>query len=247
MKSVILWVTFLTAIGSVTTAWGSGPETGFFLGGAGNFQWVSGKGTWAELDFEIDQSLGDEGAVGFSWDHHLLIGIKPLIGYKLSSNFAMQVAYAVNIPKNSQQSYSIGNSNITYEQGLTSEWTQRHLELVGLYYPDPDMGYYFFGGLDIGRVEMKNTVYENASFTDGAGDNITGSEYEIFNDHVVAAGFIIGAGFEIPSDNNKRVTFISAQYSRTITNDDFFGTDDFKVDIGGFAVMLGIKWYHFTE
>ncbi len=248
MKILVLWVAILAGAGLASNAQAESEQTGFFLGGAGGFQWFSGSGTWNGFDFEIDQPLsGEDGSpIGLSWDNRALLGIKPMAGYRFNRSFAVQVGYNLNIPKSSQQTYSETDGIVTYEQGMTVEWTQRNVEVLGIYYPDAELGYYFFGGLDLARAETKITLFENADYIDNVGDSISAGDFEVLSDHITATGFILGAGVEFASDSNKRVAFASVQYSRSMTDGAFFGTDDFKVDMGGISLVAGIKWYPFV-
>jgi hypothetical protein len=237
----------LTGIGLTTTAQAGGPESGFFIGGGANLQWVSGNGSWSTYEFDISQPLSNEenDPIGFAWTDKMLLGVKPVVGYKINGSLALQVGYGMNIPKPSNQSYSESNGLVFYQQGLNMEWEQRNLEILGILYPDSDINYYFFGGLDLVNVKTKISIFESAEFPDEFGNTIIGGEVDEQNDTITATGFILGTGLEFVSEDKRRVAYLSVQYSRSLTNDAFFGTEDFKVDLGGFTLMGGIKWYPF--
>ncbi len=249
MKFPISLMVLIAITGSAAAGFAGGPDAGFFAGVAGSAQWISGKGTWDTSDFNVDQPLTNEDGVtvGLMWPNHMIIGAKPVFGYKINPGFALQFGYTLNIPKSSSESYSGYSGNVTYEQGYSAEWAQSSFDLVGLYYPDEDLGYYFYGGVELVRAEVKITLFESAQGTDQMGDLFTNSDNDLHADHTSTAGFVVGAGWEIPAESNKRVTFITLQYSHSVTNDNLFGTEDFKVNVGGISFMAGIKWFHFTE
>jgi opacity protein-like surface antigen len=224
-----------------------GPDSGFFFGLGGNLQWVPGSGTWDQHEFDIRSPMSPDegGAVGFSWTDKALLGIKPMAGYRLSPHLALQVNLGLNIPKTSQQSYAATDAMNVYEQGMTMEWNQRNLEILGIYQPDAELDYYFFGGIELTRVDMNVLLFEGVEFEDYAGNPTSFSDFQNQSDHITALGFILGGGVEFPSDNRKRVVFASAQYAFTRTGDTFFGTPDFKVDLGGISLTIGVKLYPF--
>lgn len=249
LKVLVFWVAIIALAGTPAVAWADSPESGFYLGGGGNLLWVAGTGTWSDYDFDVKQPLATEegSTIGFAWTDKMLLGIKPLVGYKFNELVCLQVGYGMSIPKSSQQKISESNGLVYYEQGLNVEWEQRNLEVLGLFYPNTDLGYYFFGGFDMTWVDTKITLFENAEFPDANGNPIYDGATQIENDDIVSTGFILGVGLEFSSENRNTVVYVSGQYSRSVTNDTFFGTEDFKVDVGGLSFMVGIKWYPFSK
>lgn len=248
MKFSILWIALATMICATTISWAGGPESGFFLGGGGYATYVNGTGTWNNVDFEIDSAFPSDdnsGAIGMAWTDLILLGVKPVVGYKFNSNFALQLGYAFNITKSSRQSGVSSDGLVFYEQGLSVEWGQDNFEALAFYYPDSELEYYLFGGLEIIKIETKITLFENAEYQDDSGFVNSNGDFQIFDDQIAATGFIIGAGVEFTSDNDQRAAYVSMQYSRSLTDDSFFETEDFKVDMGGITLNVGVKWYLF--
>ena len=248
MKTFGFWVVLVAVIGGASFAGAESPESGFFMGGGAHIQWIKGSGTWAEYDFEITNPLSvDSGdPVGFSWTDKVLLGLKPMVGYRLNRQFEMQVAYGLNITKSSQQSDTRYDGFTTYEQGFSLAWEQRSVEILGVYFPSPDQRYFFYGGLDLTHIKTDFTLYEGVGYEDYFGNPVSEVAAEKESDSISATGFIIGAGIEFPSDGNLAV-FASAQYSTAKTDDAFFETEDFKVGVGGIAFMLGVKWFAFQQ
>ncbi len=248
MKSLGFLIVFLIAIGGVTGAWAGGPESGFFIGGGGFIQWIKGTGTWGEYDFQIDTPLSvEEGApVGFAWNDKVLLGFKPMVGYRLNRQMELQVGYGLNITKSSQQSDIQYDTYYTYEQGFSLSWQQRSLEIIGVYYPDRDMGYFFYAGFDMTSLKAEFTFFEGVEYEDFNGNLVSEVTSTKESDSIGATGFIFGGGIEFPSDSNWAV-FASAQYSTAKTDDIFFGTEDFKVGVGGLSFMIGVKWFPFNK
>ncbi len=248
MKALAFLMVLMAMVVSAAPSWAEGPE-GFFVGGGANLLYVAASGTWSEYDFSVREPLSTEdgGPVGLSWTDKMLLGVKPVAGYKFNEFFALQVGCGLNIPKTSQQQTSESNGVIYYEQGLNIEWQQSNFEVLGIIYPNTELGYYFFGGFDMTWVDTQVTLYENAEYPDANGNTLIGGVYQIENDKVASAGFILGAGLEFASENRNTVVYVSGQYSRSMTDDTFFGTEDFKVDVGGLALMVGLKWYPFSQ
>jgi len=180
-----------------------------------------------------------------AWTDKILIGVKPVVGYKLNQSLALQVGYGVNISKTSRQSSVESNGLIFYEQGVSVEWKQTNLEVLGLFYPDSDLNYYFFGGMDMTTVDTDITIFENAEYQDNTGQIVSNAEFTVESDKITAFGFILGAGVEFTSANHQRAVYVSLQYSRTMTDDKFFVQETLKADMGGFALMAGMKWFLF--
>lgn len=246
MKSTFTVTLLLLAALTTTVAQAESPDSGFYIGGGGFLTWVDGTGTWAGTDFSIDQPLDDTAeTVGFSWTDKLMLGIKPLIGWRITSGFALQAGYALNISKSSNQSVADTDLGSTYEAGFTSEWDQRNLELFAVLHPNPDLGYFFFGGVEMVNVDMSITFYEGISYVDNMGNPVSDYEYEKFEDDISGIGAVIGAGWEF-SSNRTTSAFVTAQYSFAKTNDAFFETEDFKVNVGGLSFLLGVKWHPFN-
>ncbi len=248
LKTLGMLVVVLAAVGGAGFAGAESPESGFFIGGGGHIQMIKGTGTWAEYDFKIDNPLSvDEGdAVGFAWTDRVLLGLKPMVGYRLSPQLELQVAYGLNITKSSQQSDNQYDGFTSYEQGFSLAWQQRSVEIVGVYFPDPETRYFFYGGLDMTHIKADFTFYEGVGYEDYFGNPVSEVDSEKIGDSISATGIILGAGIEFPSDGNLAV-FASAQYSTAKTKDIFFGTEDFKVGVGGITLMIGVKWFAFNK
>ena len=248
MKFSALLTTLIAILCLANLSLAGGPDSGFYLGGGGHLNWITGSGSWDNFDFELDNAFPSEDSpdeVGFAWSDKMMIGIMPVIGYKLSPNVALQVGYGFNITKSSSQSSIITQGLGVYEQGVSIEWHQRNLEVLGFYYPDSDLEYFFFGGLDLANVETDITIFETAQSPDGTGQGIINGDYNLNTDEISAVGYIFGAGIEFTSDNNEQAAFVTMQYSRSLTDETFFGTEGFKIDVGGITLTAGVKWYLF--
>lgn len=234
---------------AAAVALAGGPDSGFYLGGGPSFTWVTGTGTWDVYEFEIDRPLATEdgGALGLAWTDRILLGLKPVVGYRFNPGLALQVGYGLNITKSSQQSYGELTGTSYYEQGMNVEWRQRELEILGVFQSGGNLELALFGGLDLISVTTDILLYEGVEYQDYIGDLISLVDYQNNTDKVSAAGFIVGAGVEIPSENEEAEVFLSAQYSWAKTDEAFFGTESFKVDVGGVSFMAGVRWFPFQK
>jgi hypothetical protein len=248
MKRIALFLTLLLLGVSATTTLASGPENGFFLGGGAHVRWVPATGTWNGQDFDAQEPLGEEEqpTIGFSWTDKFLLGVKPMVGYRVNPYFAFQASYDLNIPKSSQQVSSTSTVDSYYEQGLQLEWRQRSIELVGVFHPGGGHGDFFvFAGVDLMRLTVDATLYEGLESNDIFGNLTSIGEVQNFTDHSTTTGLIIGAGLDFPSSSELTEVFIHAQYSTARTRGAFFGTEDFEVDVGGVTVTVGMRLYPF--
>ncbi len=234
-------------LGAAPAALAAGPESGFFVGGGAHVLYVPGEGSWDGLEFNIKEPLtGDPDApVGFFWSDNFLLGVKPMMGYRVNENLAFQATYSVNIPKTTQQSYSESTVNTYYEQGMQAEWRQRSIELVGVFQPSAYSDFFIYGGVDLLRVTMDVTLYEGVETTNLFGDLITAGEVQMYSDHLTTSGWLVGMGLEFPSQSEFSEVYVSAQYSTARSQGAFFGTPDFDVDLGGLSVTVGMRIYPF--
>ena len=230
-----------------TGACGGGPDSGFFIGGGAHVLYVPGTGSWDDMDFDIQESLSDEpgSTIGFFWADNFLLGVKPLVGYRVNPNLAFQASYGFNIPKSTQQVYSESTVNAYYEQGMQVDWAQHSMELVGVFQPLEQGDFFVFAGVDLCRVNMDVTLFEGVETDNLFGDVITDSQIQKFKDHLSAVGLVFGLGLEFPTQSEFVEYYLSARYSTTRSQGAFFGTPDFEVDVGGLAVTVGMRLYPF--
>lgn len=249
MNQRVIALLCLITLAGFSSAQAGGPESGLYFGGSANLQYVPGTGTWAGAEFQIDEPLSDGVGqpVGLAWNEHLLLGLKPLAGWKLNSRWGLQVGLGLNIPKSSSQTYSESSGTVYYDQGLTVEWKQRNLEILGVYYPDSDLGYYLFGGLDLVHIRTDVHLFEGIQYEDYVGQVVYDGLYQEESDDISATGIIFGGGVEIISDNNRRAVYFSAQYSTAKTDDTFFSSPDFQVAVGGMSFQVGLKLFPFQR
>ncbi len=218
-------------------------RNGFYAGAAVNAQWLNGGGVWDAYEFDIDQPLDTEASsLGFNWQDHLLLGLQPLLGYRVSGGFALQAGYTVNIAKSSSQSITETTGTYYYEQGMTFDWAQRTWEVLALWRPHEDSLYYLQGGAELVTVDMDVSWWEGSSSMDNIGNPIASGSFDKANDKLSALGFVIGAGLEWVSETGGRTVFASAKYSSATTDDTFFQTPGFKVDVGGISLTGGIRF-----
>lgn len=223
------------------------PDSGFFLSGAGSVQIFTGTGTWDGIDFNMQEPLSTDSPVGFSWTDRLVLGVKPMVGYRLNSRFSVQLGMGLNIAKSSQQTYSELVGYQYYEQGYSAEWQQRMTEALLVMHTESNLNFYGFVGVERADIKMRVTLYEGGESYNGWGDLVSTGESRIEEDNIWALGFLIGGGVEFPSGTDNSAVFMSAQYSVTKTDDTLFGTPDFKVDVGGLTALIGIKWFPFHK
>jgi len=238
----------VASVGAVPAAAG-GPDTGFFLGGGAHLTWIDGGGTWDTYDFRIDQPLSDENGntLGLNWTDHVILGLKPMIGYRVSRGVTFQISTSLNIAKSSQQQYSEAYGAAYYESGMNVEWKQRDTEILAVFHTDSNLGFFYYAGVDLVAVTTDILLYEGVEYSDVIGDLISSIDYQDNSDSISATGLVVGAGVEIPSGSRTTSAFLSAQYSYARTDDTFFGTEGFKVDVGGFSFMAGVKWFPFAR
>ena len=243
MRTLILGAALLAAAAPAA----AGPLDDLYLGGAVQLQRVDGTGTWGPYGFDAALPLPTEDATsfGFAWTDRILLGLKPTLGWAANDRFALQVDYGLNIPKQSSQTYVEADLYTYYEQGIVVEWAQRNLELVGLWRPDPEGRTYLFAGWDLTRIAADITLYEGAEWGDVTGDTATAFESDQVDDTITAHGLIVGAGLAFRSEDERREVTVALQYSTARTGDDFFATEDFDVAVGGFTLMIGLRWYPF--
>ncbi len=224
-------------------------DTGFFVGGGGLIQMVPGSGTWNDISFKVREPLstGEDGAVGFFWSDNFLLGVRPLVGYRLSDSLALQATYSLSIPKSSIQSYSESNNTTYYSQSLTVDWSQGTTELLAVYSPAADLKYFVYGGLDLTRVKLDVTLTESAGAGDQFGNEFFNGDFQVISDDIDAMGLVVGAGILVPSFGRHTEGFVSLQYSTAKTGDTLFGTEDFKVTVGGIALQAGVRWFPFAS
>ena len=239
----------LTLSAAAADAVAGGPDSGVYLGGGPIATWVNGTGTWDVYEFEIGRPLATEGAgaVGLAWTDQILLGLKPVVGYRINPALAVQVGYGVNITKSSQQSYGETSGTLYYEQGMKVEWKQRDLEILGVFQSGENLKLALFGGLDLISVTTDILLYEGAEYEDSIGDLISVVDSQNHTDKLSTTGIVVGAGVEIPSDNERTEVFVSAQYLWARTDETFFGTENFKVDMGGVSFMAGVRWFPFSR
>jgi hypothetical protein len=224
-------------------------DTGFFVGGGGLIQMVPGSGSWNDVSFKVREPLstGEDGAVGFFWADNFLLGVRPLIGYRISDSLAFQATYSLSIPKTSIQSYSESNNTTYYSQSLTVDWSQGTTELLAVYSPDADLDYFVYGGLDLTRVSVDVTLTESAGAGDQFGNEFFNGDFQVISDDIDALGLVVGAGILVPSFGRHTEGFLSLQYSTAKTGDTLFGTQNFNVTVGGFALQAGVRWFPFAS
>lgn len=223
-------------------------DTGFYFGGTATVLVLEGTGTWKGFDFDILQPLsaGSNGPIGLNWDERLLFGARPLVGYRFDSRFAVQAAYSYLLPKASAQYYTETDANSTYEQRMDIEWHQSSVEAYVAYYPARDWGAYFYCGADWVHISTDVIFSESLEYASGADEWLTDGQSSAYESSLSALGFLFGAGIELPAENLTFSPFFALQFSTAKTNERFFVSDDFQVEVGGFSFLGGLKW-HFSS
>ena len=232
----------------VATGTGSA-QSGFYLAGEGQFLVVHGTGTWSGYDFDVRQPLMvEEGdPVGLSWSENFLLGVKPTIGFRFGRSWAVQLGYGFNLPKSTQQAYYQTSSTTYREQGMLARWRQSNLELVAVFYPGRSRQWHVFGGLDLTQAKAELTWFEGTTVSDGLGHTATDYSYTENADDILAKGFTIGLGYDIGDGTSRTGGYVTLQYTRTLTDGAFLGSEGFDVDLGGITLRAGVRWFPFLN
>ncbi len=233
---------------TATSSLADRPDSGLFLGAATRIQYMTGTGSWDGLSFAIDEPPRNDGSTsGFGWEEKLLLGGAPSLGYYINETLSLQCTFGLNFTKAASQSVTEVTDLYVERSGYNSEWTQRSLELVMSFHSSSDLAYFLFGGTSLIQVKQKNTTFGGREFTDPFGGTYFEGHTDISTDDFSTLGFLFGAGFEFPTGGNNRIFYVAAQYEVATSNTNFHGTPDFRVDVGGVTVMLGLKWFPFQD
>lgn len=219
-------------------------ESGLFVGVGVNILSMDGTGSWADKDFSLDAPLSTESGqlIGLNWSDKLMFGAKPVAGYRFNPSLALQANYSYFVPKTASQSYTVTTQNYVYRQSMDLEWSQQGVELLALVHPMEQKNIFLLGGVEFVGIEAKVTFSEGVEYDQGDGILGNASDSQSTSDKISAFGYVVGGGLESPPGDSNFSTFILVQYSTAVTKDSFFGTEDFRVKVGGFSVMLGAKW-----
>lgn len=247
MKLLLATLAFVAAIGCVTPVRAQNGAAGLYVGGGGGLSRIGGTGEWGGDDFSASNLFPTEEGEppGLAWTDHLLLGITPSFGYEFNGGWALQVGVDLNIPKTSQQTFTEYGSSGTYEDSATATWTQRGLEVLGVFHPGRDRRHFFYAGLTWIRIDVEFSSYQGYEFYDYVGNQISDGAQAVLSDVISATGLVFGGGIDFPSSDGQHVVFLSAEYTAARTQGSLFDVEGFDVDVGGFAVMVGVRWFPF--
>ena len=113
MKKTILVFIEVALLSLPLSIWAQIPEKGFFLGGSLTALRMNGAGEHVDKDFEVTGDLFEMTATesydgvyiefeyceGWNWKNKLLTGVAPIVGYRISPQFAIVASYNYYFPK----------------------------------------------------------------------------------------------------------------------------------------------------
>jgi hypothetical protein len=247
MKPSRLLPALLIATCCLPAAAEDAPRTGLYLGAGGGLHWIDGTGTWGADPFRAAETVPTEEGetIGLAWSDNFLIGVTPLVGIRLSSLLALEIGCDLNVPKTSTQYYSAYYTSSYYEDRMNVEWKQRSLKVQGVLYPTPNRRLRLSAGLLRTSLVMDVTLFESYQTENYFGDPVATESSEDSSDKISTTGLVFGAGYDFPLANDQSVLFLSAEYTSCMTDGGLLDTDDFLVDVGGFAFTAGIRWFPF--
>lgn len=253
MSSIRIASLLLLAVLLVGPAGADEGHRGFFVDGTGQVLVMDGTGTWGGYDFSPTGTMSpteegdDDYTRGLNWSERILLGISPGFGYRFGDQFSVQANYLFFFPVRSSESYTTTEAGGTYVQALDWEWRQSALEATAWYYPNysdtESWNLFLYGGVQMLRVEVDAATSESLTALLGTDEMTTLGDYGLFQDSFTAWGAIGGVGVEIPSDSMNVSTVVRLQYALTPVDRTLFGTPDFDVQLGGFSIYGGLKWY----
>lgn len=143
MKRINFFLSIMTLTCLTQTVWAQAPKQGLFFGGGLTALQRNGVGQWGEeeRDFEVTDDIikfgrdenglyGDSFMDGWSFNDKVLLGFQPVVGLRLSSNFAVLGAYNFHLPKVGQweETFTDGFDSATLKSEV--RYSQRALQLL---------------------------------------------------------------------------------------------------------------------
>ena len=217
--------------------------SGFFIGAGASALMMNGSGSIGSIDFDVTNQLLNElqiDSVGFTeigWGlaSKTLFGFKPLVGYRINSQFSLFGCYQFFLNKSSESNHF---SDISGDfENVDGDWSQNSFQFFLQFYLTPHSGFYLLGGLGI----VSATASYQTVWDWGGGE--AGSYSEDFN--LSGAGPVLGVGMDFGSNPNDFNFYGSVSYSLVQTNDPLFGLDS-EIKVGGFVLEAGVRKY-FTK
>lgn len=217
--------------------------SGFFIGAAASALMMNGSGNIESIDFDVTDQLLNElqidwvgfTEIGWGLANKTMFGFKPLVGYRINSQFSLYGCYQFYLNKSSESNH-FSDSLGDYEN-VDGDWSQNSFQFFLQFYLNAHSGFYFLGGLEIVSV----TASYQSVWDWGGGE--AGSYSEDFD--LSGVGPVLGVGMDFGSNPNDFNFFGSASYSLVKTNDRLFGLDS-EINVGGFVIEVGVRKY-FTK
>jgi len=264
----IMFILFYMLLNLPTYLFAQIPDQGFFIGGNVTAILMNGEGKMDEEDFIVTDELfvmtviEDFSSFTATWEYpgwgldtKLLFGLQPVVGYRISPQFAVSLSYNYYFKKSSDQSdsytflfYSPG-SRISTTADM--EYSQSAVQVLAQYYPIVETGFLFFLEAGVEFLFMSAERNYEWTFSDPGflpliiSSNADGSDNTI--------GFIIGGGIEVPVISQNISFIATALYSFT----NYDGDELLKVKkpvvedpnipielgVGGFIGNAGLRMY----
>ncbi len=150
---------------------------GFFIGGSGSLLMMNAEAEVENESVDVTDDLFtmmiDEDPYGiditiaydgWSWNNKMLYGLKPIVGYRFSSRFAVFGTYSYLFKKESEKSQTFNSQYMTgfrIRMDASMEFSQRSIQLLGQFYPVAGSGLFLLGGMEFVSLSAEqNFIYE---------------------------------------------------------------------------------------
>jgi hypothetical protein len=238
-------------------------QKGFFMEGNATILMLNGTGELSDKDlnvtddiFKISETSGqlDIQYKGWSWGNKFLYGLKPLIGYRFSPQFAVSASYGYYLKKSGEQAESYTSryiSGLNFIMNSDMEYSQSVIQLLGHFHPIKGSGFFLSAGIEFvsitAEIQELFTVRQTGYSTESDLWKAKGDDN--------ATGFVLGGGIEVPAFS-QNISFIAkALYSFTnYDGDDLLVVKnsggpvanpniDMKLGVGGLSGSIGLRFY----
>jgi len=219
MKRIIFILFCILCFSTWTTFLAQQPAQGFFIGGNLSILMLNGEGTTGrgldEQDLDVSDDLftmdvsdtyytldWEYEYPGWGWDSKLLTGLQPVVGYKISPQFAVFGTYNYYFSKNTDQSDRYTSSNYYYSPYIIGtnaemEYSQTSIHLLAQYYPLIENSFSLFLQAGVEFVFMSGEM--NIEWTDGQPGYMYGPYSWRAKGSDNTTGFVFGGGIEFPA------------------------------------------------
>ncbi len=268
MKKIIFILFYMVIMNLPIYVFAQIPNQGFFIGGNVVALLMNGEGEMDDEDFSVTDDLFIMEVTetpfeieatweypGWGWGSKLLFGLQPVVGYRISPQFAMSLSYNYYFKKSSDQTDSFTSSIVSpgLQIGTTAdmEYSQSAVQILAQYYPVVEGGVFLFLEAGVEFVSMDAEANTEWTITDPGVFTQTDSWKAKGSDNVI--GFIIGGGIEVPAISQNISFIATVLYSFTnYDGDDLLEvkkpsvTDPnipIELGVGGFIGNAGLRMY----